>query len=349
MPSLPTSSPIRYTPPVRSRLARYVLILAALLGAGALGYRLVEGAGWWDAFYMAVITLTTVGYHEVFPLSVKGQAFTVAFLLVGLGVLLLAATEMARTVVEGELRQVLGRFRRSRMIERLSGHFVVCGWGRMGSAVVDELRRSGLAVAVVERSPEIASRVADLGIPVVTGDATEDATLDAAGIGRARGLVACLNDDAHNVYTVLTARSKNPALVIVARAGGAGATDRLRRAGADRVVNPYELGGRHLAHLLSNRTVIDFQEVAGAFPGQEALELGHLPVRATGPLAAGSLGESRLAERFVVSVVAVRRGAQLVPEPGGDFRPREGDVLLLLGTRKSLDALEAELGRSAGT
>jgi len=318
---------------------RYSAMLAAVLLGGTLGYRVIEGAGWWESFYMTVITLTTVGYREVFPLSVAGEAFTVVLLLVGLGVLLLAATETARGVIEGELRQVLGKFRRSRMIERLNGHFIVCGWGRMGGAVVEELRRLGCAVAVVERSPEAAARIADLGIPVVAGDATEDTTLEAAGVTRACGLVACLNDDAHNVYTVLTSRSKNPKLVIVARAGGAGAEDRLRRAGADRVVNPYELGGKHLAHLLSHRTVVDIRDLGSGATAEEALEIGQAIVGATGDLRSGPLAEAGPTARSGVAVVAVRREGRLIPNPEPSFALREGDLVLVLGTRRALDAL----------
>src|SRR5262245_52544619 len=208
------------------RLATSGLLLAGIFVGGTVGYHLLEGAAWWDSFYMTVITLTTVGYREVFPMSRTGEAFTALLLLSGLGLFLLLATDIARTVVEGEIRQVFGRARRSRMIEKMSGHDVVCGWGRMGRAVVDELRRGGRTVVVVERNPERIARLQEAGIPVVEGDTTSEQALHAARVETAHGLVSCVNDDAHNVYTVLTARSINPKLFIVARATEEGSENR---------------------------------------------------------------------------------------------------------------------------
>ena len=232
------------------RLFRATALVMALCLAGAAGYRLVEGVPWWDAFYMTVITITTVGFGHVFPLSPAGEVLTVALIGAGIGVFLFLASEVGRSIMEGELRRYLGHVRRVRMIERMSGHDIVCGYGRMGRAAVDALRRAGRQVVVVEARSEQTDELAAAGRPVVTGDATREATLRAANVEHARGLVCCLADDAHNLYTVLTARSLNPGLVIAARAAGEGAEQRILQAGADRVVNPCQLGGARLAHLL---------------------------------------------------------------------------------------------------
>ena len=232
------------------RLFRATALVLALFLAGAGGYRLVEGVPWWDAFYMTVITITTVGFGHVFPLSPAGEALTVGLLGAGIGVFLFLASEVGRSIMEGELRRYLGHVRRVRMIERMSGHDIVCGYGRMGRAAVDALRRAGRQVVVIEARSDQAGELAAAGRPVVTGDATSEASLRAANVERARGLVCCLADDANNLYTVLTARSLNPRLVIAARAAGEGAEQRILQAGADRVVNPYRLGGARLAHLL---------------------------------------------------------------------------------------------------
>ena len=232
------------------RLVRATALVLGLFVAGAAGYRVVEGASWWDAFYMTVITITTVGFGHVFPLSPAGQALTVALLGAGIGVFLFLASEVGRSIMEGELQRYLGHVRRVRMIERMSGHDVVCGYGRMGRAAVDALRRAGRQVVVVEAGAEQTDELSAAGLPVVTGDATQEASLRAANVENARGLVCCLADDAHNLYTVLTARSLNPGLVIAARAAGEGAEQRILQAGADQVVNPYRLGGARLAHLL---------------------------------------------------------------------------------------------------
>ena len=165
--------------------------------------------------------------------------------------LLFVVTELSRSVVEGELRQFLGRVRRSRMIERMSNHEIVCGYGRMGRAVVDELQRAGREVVIVERSADRVRGLQESGYAVVGSDATSEATLLAANITQARGLVSCLNDDAHNIYTVLTARSLNPEVFIVTRVTEESAEQRILHAGANRVVNPYHLGGTRLTHLSS--------------------------------------------------------------------------------------------------
>jgi voltage-gated potassium channel len=325
---------------VISRLTRYGLLLLGVLASGTIGYRLVEGAGWWDSFFMTIITLTTVGYQEVFPLSTRGEAFTVALLFLGFGLLLVTATEVARGVVEGELRSFLGQARRSRMLERLSGHEIVCGWGRMGHAVVEELTRARRDVVTVEKSPDKIRNLEALGLTFVAGDATEEGVLRAAGVSRARGLVACLNDDAHNVYTVLTARSLNPALFIVARASEEGAEDRMLRAGANRVMNPYRLGGARLAHMLAKPGVVDFLDFSLQPASGEQLLLEQLVVAPDGLLVGKTLVEIDLRRRYRVAVVSLQRGATVIPNPDPGLRLEAGDVLVVLGTRGDLDTFE---------
>lgn len=294
---------------------------------------------------MTAITLTTVGYGEVFHLSRAGQAFTVVLLGFGLGLILLAATEIGRSVLEGELNEIFGRFRRSRMIDRMSGHEIVCGWGRMGQAVVDELRSRAHQVVVVESDPEKIELLRAASIPVVAGDATIEATLRAAGVERARGLVACLNDDAHNVYTVLTARSLNARLFIVARASEEGAVDRIVRAGANRAVNPYQLGGMRLAHLLVKPSVVRFLDLSLGTPEAE-LHLEEVVIGPTSPLAGGTLAELDLRRRAGVGVVAIQRGQALLPNPEPDLRLDAGDTLIVLGTHTQLEQCDAVLGKA---
>jgi voltage-gated potassium channel len=324
---------------VHSRVARSAGLLGSIFAVGTAGYHFIEHAGWWDSFYMTAITLTTVGYREVFPLSHAGEAFTVGLLVAGLGVYLLVVTDVARAVLEGELRQIFGQARRSRMIERLSGHEIVCGWGRMGQAVVAELRRGNRPLVVVERDLDKVRRLQDAGVPVVTGDATGEPTLRAAGVTRARGLVACLNDDAHNVYTVLTARSLNPGLFIVARTTEEGSEARILRAGANRAVNPYHLGGLRLAHLLAKPAVVDFLEFSLG-PAGEELQLEQAVLSKASPLVGHSLAELELRRRWGVGVVAVRRGQALFPNPEADLRLEYDDVLVVLGTRQQLASFD---------
>jgi voltage-gated potassium channel len=206
-----------------ARLLRATGLVTALFFAGTVGYLVIEGAPVWDSFYMTVITITTVGFAEQFPLSPAGEALTVVLLVAGLGIFFFLASEIGRSVMEGELQHYLGRIRRSRMIERMSDHEIVCGYGRMGRAVVGELQQAGRKVVVVDTRASRMQALAESGVPTVTGDASLEATLLSANLHHARGLVSCLNDDAHNVYTVLTARTLNPDLFIVARATEEGA------------------------------------------------------------------------------------------------------------------------------
>lgn len=324
---------------MRRRLTYGFSFLLAVLAGGTVGYHFIEGASLWDAFYMTVITVTTVGYREVFPLSPRGQAFTVLLLVAGLGLIFVVATEIGRSMLEGEIRRVLGRMRRSRMLDRVRDHEVICGYGRMGRAVVDALRQAGRPLVVIERNPEKVASLDEAGLPVVRGDATQEEVLLAAGVDRARGLVACLADDAHNVYTVLTARSLNPGLFIVARASEDGAEQRLLRAGANRVVNPYRLGGLRLAHVLTKPAVVDFLEISLG-PEGRGLELEEAKVAAASPLVGKSLQELDLRRRFQIGVVAVQRGARFVPNPEASFRLAEGDVLVVIGSQESLGAFE---------
>jgi voltage-gated potassium channel len=321
---------------------RALVLVGAIFVAGTIGYRVLEGAPWWDSFFMTVITVTTVGYEEEVPLSPKGEVFTSILLLAGLGVMLFLLTEVSRSVLEGELRQFLGRVRRSRMIERMKGHEIVCGYGRMGRAVVEELRRAGHAVVVVERSTDRVRMLQEAGIPAILGDATSEMVLREANIAHARGLVSCLNDDAHNVYTALTARSLSPKLFIVARATEEGAERRLLRAGADRVVNPYDLGGTRLAHLVVKPAIVSFFD---ASLGGLDLQLDQTSLRVGSPVDGTSLAEVNFRARWGLGVVAVQRDTEIFPNPGPQFKLQGGDVLVVFGRRDQISAFEAECGQ----
>lgn len=324
------------------RLVYTSLLMAAILVIGMAGFHVIEGQGWWDSFYMTVITLTTVGFEEVFPLSTAGQIFTTVLLFVGLGLFLFLATDVARTIIEGEIRTVLGRVRRSRMIDRLSGHHVVCGFGRMGRAVVDELRRRHLDFVVVDRNGE---RVRDMqaeGIAAIQGDATSEETLREAHIDSARGMVSCVNDDAHNVYAVLTARGLNPNLFIVARATEEGAERRLVQAGADRVVNPYHLGGTRLAHLVIKPAIVSFFDAS--LDSTEELQIDQASLRADSPIANQTLSEANVRRRWGLGVIAVQRAKEAIAIPPADFQLQAGDVLVVFGTRQQIEAFERDCG-----
>ena len=325
----------------RSPLFRAQLFVGAVFATGTIGYRVLEGAAWWDAFFMTVITVTTVGYEQEVPLSRGGEIFTTVLLFGGLGVLLFVATEISRWVVEGELHEVLGRVRRSRMIERMSNHEIVCGYGRMGRAVVNELHRAARDVVVVDRHPDRVRELQESGIPVITGDATSEATLKSVSIQQAKGLVACLNDDAHNVYTVLTARTLNPELFIVARATEEGAERRILAAGADRVVNPYSLGGTRLAHFVVKPAIVNFFD---ASLDRTDLQLDQTSLSAGSGLLGRTLEDSDIRRNWGLDVVAVQRGGHVMANLTSELVFQVEDVLVLFGRRDQLDRFEADCG-----
>ena len=232
----------------RLRLFRAVVALVVLAVGGMVGYVLIEGWSFLDAAYMVVLTFTTVGYEEVRPLSANGRLFNMALMVVGIGVMFYILTGMVQLVVEQEvLRSIVRRHRMRSKLSRLKGHFIVCGFGRMGRAVASTLEEQSASLVIVDRDAEALSDAAEQGLLCVQGDSTRDADLLSARIKEARGLVAATGDDAENVYISLTARGLNPNLHIVARASSTDAEDKLRRAGADHVVSPYHIGGRHMA------------------------------------------------------------------------------------------------------
>jgi len=321
--------------------AALIVILAAVavIAAGTAGYVAIEGADPLAALYMTVITVTTIGYREVFPLSPAGVVFTIVLALSGIGVIFLAGTEAARVVVEGGLRRFMGLRRDAKMLAKLDRHIVVCGFGRMGRAVVEVLEQRGIPFAVVEENRERCRELAERGVPVVEGDATQADTLRAARIEHARTVIICLRDDAHGVFTVLLARQLNPEVQIIARAVEEGSEERLRLAGADRVINPYRVGGLRLAYTALKPTVVDFLEAS--LPGAEGdLELAEIRIHEGSELAGTTLAGADVRRRFGLIVVAVKRGEGSVFNPDPNTPLEAGDVLVVLGPADALDRVE---------
>src|SRR4029453_3584177 len=216
----------------------------------------------WDAFYMTVTTITTVGYREVHPLSRSGQVFTIVLLLCGVGTVFYAATMLATIVVEGGLQRGFERRRVGRMLEKIRDHFILCGHGRIGSIIADEWHAQGVPFVVIERSHERTEQIARRGWIGLEDDASREEVLTRAGIHPARGLIAAVGHDAENVYTVLTARVMCPELYIIARVESDDAEHKLRRAGADRVISPYQIGATHIVQSALRPAVVDFVQLA---------------------------------------------------------------------------------------
>jgi voltage-gated potassium channel len=316
-------------------------LVLALMAVGTAGYTVIEGWSLWDSFYMTVITITTVGYGEVHPLSKAGQAFTVMILLTGVGTFFYAFTLFLTLLSEGHWTERRERKRLTRMLDELIDHFIICGFGRMGEIIAREFARHNVPFVVIERNPERMHLAMEQGFVAVEADASNEDVLRKVHIDRARGLVAAVSTDAENVYAVLSARLLRPDLFIVGRAETDDARTKLKRAGADRVISPYHLGGVQLAQTALRPAVVDFVQLATSSENMD-LNLEQVHISSGSPLDGCNLVDSGVRQRFGVVVVGIRRAdgrMDFNPEP--EMVMRAGDDLVVLGRGSSLKELEA--------
>jgi len=324
-----------------------VALLLAVLAGGSLGYALIEGWSLWDGFYMTVTTITTVGFKEVHPLSRAGEVFTVGVIVAGVGTAFYTFTLLASLVVEGGLHQRLERRRRQRMLEQLRDHFIVCGYGRIGATIVEELRRQDVPFVVIERDPERVHEVIERHGLAVLADASSEDVLKRVGIDRARGLIAAVGTDAENVYAVMTARDLRPDLYIVGRAETEDAERKLLRAGANRVVSPYRIGARELAQTALRPAVVDFFELATR-SGNLELAIEQVTIADHSGLVGKTIMETNMRQRFGLIVVGnQRRTGRMEFNPAADAVIQAGDQLVVLGRTDGLRELEAAAVQAA--
>ena len=323
--------------PGRRRVRVGAALLTAVVVAGALWYWLVEDFGAVDALYQAVTTLSTVGFGEIDHLGDRGRLFTVAFIVVGVGVALYTLSGLVEYLLEDQLGR-LGRWRMDRRIDALDGHIVLCGYGRVGRAIVP-LVHDRAPVVVVDRERERIEAATAAGLRAIEGDSTDDDMLARAGITRAATLIVSLHSDADAISTVLSARALNADLRIVARANAAASEAKLRRAGVDHVVNPLHLGARRLATFALQPAVADFMDVV-MFDGPVEFRLEELVVPPDSVLVGTTLGEARLRETTGGTLLAVRQpGGAFESSPGPDTVIAARATLIAIGTDEQLAAL----------
>ena len=317
-----------------------VALLACIVVGGTVGYHWIEGWPVWRAFFVTVAAITTV---ELPPaVSWAGQAFTVLLLLSGIGAALYTFTLLATVVVEGGLPKRLARRRYQRMLEHLTDHYIICGYGRIGSVVAHQFQRQQVPFVIVEKDADRVQAAVEAGVLAVEADASREDVLHRVGIERARGLIAAVGTDAENVYAVLSARVLRPDLFIVGRAETEDATQKLKRAGANRVLSPYQIGGVQIAQTALRPAVVDFVELATSSENLD-LMMEEITVTATSTMAKQSILQANLRQRYGVIVIGIQRQeGQMEFNPEPDTSIRVGDKLVVLGRPDSLKRLEVE-------
>ncbi len=316
-----------------------LVALVVLLGVGTVGYRWLEGMEPADALYMTVITISTVGFGEIKPLSQLGRLFTIGLIVSGALIAVYGLSTATEFVLSGEWREHLAKERRRKMLAQLRNHIIVCGYGRVGRQVVHELQAECLPFVVIDPDPATVTHLQGLGHFVMQGNAADEATLREAGIEHARGLIAAVNADAENVFIVLTARGINPHLHIVARANYEASESKLLRAGANRVISPYRMAGRRMVTMIARPDVADFLDEVSHI-GSEELVLEQITISPACKLVGQTLADAQLKERIGVTLLACRMpGSPTRITPTGSTKIQAHMQMLALGSREQTQTL----------
>ncbi|MDK2124687.1 potassium channel family protein [Parachitinimonas caeni] len=329
---------------IYTQIFRLSLLTSAVLVFGSAGYVWVEDWSWFDGLYMTVITLATIGYGETHPLTHEGRLFTIVLILFGSGVLLYSVTSLAALVIEGELTHAIRRTKMTKAINRLSGHYIVCGYGSTGFYAVEELEKTGRHYVVVEADPAKIQSLRDRGILTIEGDATQDEALLQAGVARAAGLIATLHTDADNLFLVLTAKGLNKDMRIIAKAVDESSQQKLRSVGADGVVLPNFIGGLRMVSELVRPSVVTFLDMMLRAKDQ-SIRVEEIGIPHNSPHIGRSLDELNLLDVEGVSLVAVHRtgGSGYHFNPSPTMRIESGDMLIMMGESSRIAQLASNL------
>jgi voltage-gated potassium channel len=327
------------------RRVTIILILSLfLVGFGTGGYMLIQHYSFLEALYMTVITLSTVGFTEVRPLDDAGRIFTIVLILMGVSFVGFTLAYFSQILLDGNLLEAYRRRKLKKQLDQLENHYIVCGYGQMGQIIVQELQKFQIPVMVIERDDEASLlRLREKGILHLAADATDEDQLIAAGIMRAKGLVAVVSKDSENVFIVLTARDLNKDLLILARASTVGSDKRLLKAGANRVVSPYAIGAIRLAHNILRPTVTDFLELALSGEGME-LSMEEICVPEGSGLVGMELMNSGIRSQFDLILMAIKRSdGTMIFNPAPQEILRVGDIMVAVGPVENLTRFGQDL------
>ncbi len=320
------------------------MLFALLLFGGTFGYMLFENTGFWDGLYLTIITIFTVGYGDMVPIYPAGKVFTVFLVVTSVSFVMYSFSKITERMIEGELRGIFKRREMNRKIERLSAHYIICGYGRIGKEIARILNEYGRPFVVIENNEQKISSLEQAGFLHLSGEAADDDVLLNSGINRAKGLVSVVSTDADNLYITLTARGLNSDLYIMSRSSGeAGVRTKLLRAGASKVISPHSIGARRMAQIIVRPTVTDFIDVI-----TQASDLGlameELLVEEHSPLVGKTLVNAEIRQRFDIIVVAIKReDGSMLFNPKPDVQIMGRDTLVALGKADSVTRLQAEL------
>jgi voltage-gated potassium channel len=321
---------------IRRTITGFFLLLVVVT-IGALGFWYFEDLSLFEAFYLTVITITTVGYGDYYPHTIYGQTFALVLILTGVGVVLYVLTGIIGLVLEGQLREALGITRVKRGVAKMKNHRIICGGGRTGSVIADDFRDEGQEFVVIENNTERVKELRKKEILVVEGDATSEGTLKEAGVERASGLVSTLPDDADNLFLSITAKGLNPNLDIVSRASSERTAKMLHKTGVKKVVMIEEIGGRRLARSLTKPAVVDFIDFATK-RGEASLE--SFKVQPGAKIANKKIKDLRFKERIGASIVAILRDGRVISSVGPEDEILEGDTVVVIGQKERIEKLE---------
>jgi voltage-gated potassium channel len=324
------------------RIFRVLLLLLLVILAGTIGYIVIERWSPLDAIYMTIITISTVGYSEIHPLSTAGKIFSSILIFGGVGVMLYTGGTLVQYIIEGHFPNIFGRHKMKEKIEQLKNHIILCGYGRVGQEVAEVFNDEEVTFVVIDETEESINRAMENGFMSLEGNATNDDILEQAGIRRARGLVAALDSDTDNLYLTLSAKALHPELFVVARGSSEESEAKLKRAGADRIILPYRIGGRRMALLTLRPLVVDFIDTTMHSHGGE-LVLENIKVTSESPLAGVTVTDG-LGCCGAMAVLAVKKkDGRLIPNPPNDTPLEIDDELVIIGTREQLRIVEGSV------
>lgn len=323
-------------PTIRLRVA-FSFLLAIML-AGTLGYHFLEGWSLANSFYATIVTLGTVGFGDFYPITPAGKCFAIFLIVFGVGTMAYTFAVIMEVLMEGRLKRILGRGKLEKRINTMEGHYIICGYGKIGNLICTELAHEKVEFVVIENNPEVVQGIEDDGFICVTGSATEDKVLLRAGIKRARGVVCALSTDADNLYVVLTAKELNPDVYVLSRFEDNASERRLLKAGADRVISPYRVGGARMSQAILRPAMLDFIEITTRRESL-ALKMEEVDVCTDAAIVGKNLEEAGLRKEYGLIVVAVKKeSGQMLFNPMASYVMESGDKLITLGEEENLIA-----------